>query len=275
MARKLIRVVAPGRPISPMIAEQVGAIFDRHPIAATHQLEFDPQCFLLEGHFAGSDCVRADALIAAFEDDRVDVIWGANGGYGTCRLLDSAVPIAVSSRAKVVAGYSDFDFLLCALYGRSRHHLLHAPMPLDASRLDGAAAIVRTLDAFREQSFPLASGPENPTFVCNLSIFTKIIGTPYEPNLAAHLLILEDVGEHWYAIDRMLFQVSEYALRVGCAGVGVGLFTAVPPNDPPWLIPIADMFDRWFVRRGVPVKQGLSFGHTSENKTQWLGPCPS
>ena len=87
-----IGVVAPGSRIEPEIAEKVtqavACLFqDRAP-----EIYFHPQCFLSSGHFAGNDTTRCDAFVEIANDESFDAVWFARGGYGSCRLIDHALP---------------------------------------------------------------------------------------------------------------------------------------------------------------------------------------
>ncbi|MEV9375796.1 LD-carboxypeptidase, partial [Klebsiella pneumoniae] len=80
-------------------------------------LVFHPQCFLSEGHFAGSDAVRAAAFLEVANDPAFDAIWFARGGYGSNRILHSVMPqLGEAARRKTYLGFSDMGFLLGALY---------------------------------------------------------------------------------------------------------------------------------------------------------------
>ena len=99
-------MVAPGRPIDPIVAARAGAFA---AIAYPEiDLVFHPQCFMSEGHFAGSDAVRAAAFLDVANDPSFGAVWFARGGYGSNRILAEVMPkLAPAARNKSYAGYSD------------------------------------------------------------------------------------------------------------------------------------------------------------------------
>lgn len=260
-----IGVVAPARPIDPATAAQVEAI------AATYagvELVVSPQCFLNEGHFAGPDTSRADAFVAMANDPAIDAVWCARGGYGSNRILhmirDRLGPAAAR---KTYLGYSDFGFMLGALYARRLGRQVHAPMPGDIAREGGEAAIRRTLGWLTGDRSGLEPGlGGRPAVAFNLSILTTLIGTPWLPDLADHVLLIEDVSEPLYRIDRMLFQLAQATQLKGLAGVRLGRVSDVQPNDPPWGESLSVMLPRWCGELGVPFLGAADIGHDAANR---------
>lgn len=260
-----IGIVAPARPIDQSVAAQVQAI------AATYsgvELVVSPQCFLSEGHFAGPDAVRAEAFVAMANDPAIDAIWCARGGYGSNRILhmirDRLGPAAAR---KTYLGYSDFGFMLGALYARRIGRAVHAPMPIDVNRDAGEAAVRRTLGWLTGDRSGIEPGlAGRPAAAFNLSIISALVGTPWLPDLADHVLLIEDVSEPLYRIDRMLFQLAQATQLKGLAGVRLGRISEVQPNDPPWGEALSVMLPRWCAELGVPYLGEADIGHDTANK---------
>ena len=122
-----IGVVAPANRLDLQVAERVKALaaeLYRGRVALT----FHPQCHLTSGHFAGDDAARAAAFVEVSNDPSVDVVWFARGGYGSCRILEAALPkLGAFARTKIYVGYSDMGSLLGALYGLRFPHVVHGP----------------------------------------------------------------------------------------------------------------------------------------------------
>src|SRR4030095_8202628 len=138
-----IAVVAPSCTLRPEAAEAASAIAAARGDA---QLMIHPQCFLSDGHFAGSDEVRLEALRQVMADDRYDAIWFARGGYGSNRIAEAAASdLPPAARAKISLGYSDAGFLLAAFH-KAGLSVAHGPMMQDVARSGGEAAIHRALD---------------------------------------------------------------------------------------------------------------------------------
>jgi muramoyltetrapeptide carboxypeptidase len=139
-----IAVVAPSARFSDQAAERVLAIAATHFSSA--ELLFHPQCFLSHHHFAGSDEARADAFVEVANDPAIDAVWFARGGYGACRMAQSALErLGPQARLKTYLGYSDGGYLLAGLYRAGVPGLAHGPMPQDVLREGGETAVRRAL----------------------------------------------------------------------------------------------------------------------------------
>ena len=138
-----IGVVAPARGIDEALASRaLGLAAVAMPEV---DLVFHPQCFLSDGHFAGSDAVRAAAFVEVANDPAFDAIWFARGGYGSNRILHSVMPqLGAAARHKTYLGFSDMGFLLGALYAAKVGHPVHGPMASVAGSGDGGAGAPRS-----------------------------------------------------------------------------------------------------------------------------------
>ncbi|HEX6219043.1 MAG TPA: LD-carboxypeptidase, partial [Sphingomicrobium sp.] len=107
-----IAVVAPSCTLKPEAAEAAAAIAKARGDA---ELMFHPQCFASDGHFAGPDPMRLDALLDVMADDSIGAVWFARGGYGSNRIAEEAAArLPPEAGNKVYLGYSDAGFLLAA-----------------------------------------------------------------------------------------------------------------------------------------------------------------
>ncbi|MGZ8312375.1 MAG: LD-carboxypeptidase, partial [Allosphingosinicella sp.] len=142
--RMRIGVVAPSSRFSEEAAARTQVIAAaRHPGL---EILFHPQCFLTHKHFAGSDRERGEAIVEYGNDPSLDAIWFARGGYGAGRVAEAAIArLGPAARDKAWLGYSDAGFLLAGLYRAGFPHVAHGPMPQDAMREEGEAAVARAL----------------------------------------------------------------------------------------------------------------------------------
>lgn len=278
MRRLKIGVVAPGARIPRETAAGVlNVATDTWPEAGPEIL-FHSQCFLSDGHFAGSDEVRAAAFLEVANDERFDALWFAHGGYGAGRLTELVVPrLNAAARRKSYLGYSDAGSLLGALYARGFPNVAHGPMPRDLTRENGPTAIRRALKWLVERS-PESLEPSipagAPTAAFNIVILSHLLGTPWLPDLTGHVLMLEDVSEHMYRIDRCLLQLTSNAQIRGAAGIRLGRIAAVPPNDPDFGLSEEEVVRYWCERSGVPYLGRADIGHDADNKVVPFGPAP-
>jgi muramoyltetrapeptide carboxypeptidase len=268
-----IGIVAPSTPIEPAVAEQVTALAaETHPEA---ELVFHPQCFLAHRHFAGDDRTRLEALVEAANDPGLDAIWFARGGYGSCRIAAEAIDrLAECARTKLYLGYSDAGFLLAGLYKAGFPNLAHGPMPQDVRRDGGEASIRRALD-WLVHSNPASLEPglagDMTVAAFNITVLSQLLGTPLEPDLAGHVLLLEEVSEHTYRTDRAMFHITSNLSGRGIAGIRLGRCSLVPENDPDFGESEADVVRHWCERSGIAWLGLADIGHDADNKVVPFG----
>jgi muramoyltetrapeptide carboxypeptidase len=265
-----IAVVAPSARMSPETAERVLSAAARLFPDLTPRIDFHPQCLARSGHFAGDDLTRAAALVEAANDPDVDAIWFARGGYGAGRLIELVLPrLEEPARRKAWLGYSDGGALLGALYQAGFPHVAHGPVAQDALREGGDVAIERALSwlVARDPTAlepSLKSAPKAAAF--NLTILASLLGAPFQPDLTDHVLMLEEVSEYMYRIDRTLFQVTSNPAIRRIAGLRLGRCSAIPDNDPDFGMTAEEVARYWCDRSGIPWLGAADIGHDVENK---------
>ena len=258
-----ISICAPGTPITRDVASRVTAIAAEFPGC---ELQFHEQCFAEHGHFAGPDSERLAALLECANDAQVDAIWFAKGGYGANRIAaDALVRFDRTAYDKTFLGYSDNGYLLAGLYRQDIGHAIHGPMPVDIRREGGEAAVRRALAWFSGD----AAGTEpsldgTPTVAFNLVTLAMLCGTELLPDLAGHVVMIEEVAEHLYAIDRLLFHVTQNL--PGIAGIRLGRLSAIPENDRPFGTEPEAVVRDWCARSGIPFLGRADIGHDADNK---------
>lgn len=238
-------------------------------MAPNARLVIHPQCLLSDGHFAGADADRAAAFIDIANDPHIDAVWFARGGYGSNRIIPDVIGrLTDVAKAKTYLGYSDAGFLLAALYARDIGRPVHGPMLADINRPGGEAAVARALAwlTMGDRGTLEAGLDGRPHAAFNLTILAGLVGTPWLPDLTGHMLIIEEVAEPLYRIDRMLCQVARADQLRGIAGVRLGRIEDIQPNDPIWGEDIATMINRWCAEMGVPYLGTADVGHDAGNK---------
>ncbi len=268
-----IGVVAPSCPIDRQVAGRVVARAATLYGESAPDIRFHPQCFLSHGHFAGDDATRTAAFIELANDPEIDAIWFARGGYGSCRIVDAALPrLTDAARAKHWLGYSDAGSLLGALYGAG-FGKVQGPMPADIRRTGGEAAIDRALGWLVERSHaavePNALRERAAAF--NMTILSHLIGTPFQPDLTDHVLMLEEVSEHHYRIDRTLFHITSNAAIRRVAGIRLGRVSDVIENDRPFGYEVDEIVAHWCAVSGIPLLGTADIGHDVENRVVPFG----
>jgi muramoyltetrapeptide carboxypeptidase len=260
-----IGIVAPSCTLDPNIPDRLRTLFG----AGGAELVFHPQCFLSQGHFAGPDAARIAALVDYANDPSLDAIWFARGGYGACRVAEAAIAqMGEAARAKRYLGYSDAGFILAGLYRAGFDKVAHGPMPSDLNREGGEVAVRRALDWL---TGPVPVAPVVPQVAFNLTVFSQLIGTPLQPDLTGHVLMLEDVGEYMYRIDRSLFHLTANPAIRSVLGLKMGRFSAIPDNDPDFGLDEEAVFRYWSEQSGIALIGHADIGHDVENKVVLFG----
>lgn len=276
---KRIAVIGTSNPLNPERAEQViqvaGGIYPHGSL----EIVFHPQCFMRDGHFAGSDAVRSEAFLEMANDPAFDAIWFARGGYGAGRLLERVIPnLNNAARQKSYMGYSDATATLAALYAWGIGRPVWGPMPVDVGRKEVGPAIIEQALRFlvdNDQSYidPAVKETKAPIIAGNLTVWCGIMGTKWEPQVAGHVLFLEDVGEALYRIDRMMFQLTARQKMLKLAGIRVGHFTDTE-NDTDFGMTLDEVMAFWSKRSGIPILGSSMMGHVATNRIIPFGKYP-
>lgn len=231
--------------------------------------------FKIKGYLAGSDEHRADVVNRLFADDNIKGIICARGGFGSIRTLSLLDFETIRKNPKVFAGFSDISVLLWTLYAKCGLVTFHSPL---VTTLRNAGQ--KTRDAFfsaLSSDKRLEIKPEKGTALKrgaawgtvsggNLSSLCHLVGTPFEPRFAGHILILEDRGEPAYKIDRMFMQMKLARCFDGLAGLVLGSF-----KDCGRAGDIFKIVKNIFKDESFPILAGLDMGHGHRNITIPMG----
>jgi muramoyltetrapeptide carboxypeptidase len=223
------------------------------------------------GYLAGDDARRAAELAELVDDPDVGAIVCARGGYGASRIVARLDAARFRAARKPLVGYSDVTTLL--LWQRRQAGLMgiHGPMleredPLSPEVVAALSrALTGTGPAPRLTGEPLAGGwAEGRLTGGSLSLTVASLGTPWEVDTRDAILLLEDVTEPPYRIDRMLQQLAAAGKLAAVAGVGIGSMQRCederyPERD------VAVVLREALAPLGVPVVTGLPFGHCARN----------
>ena len=117
----------------------------------------------------------------------------------------------------------------------------------------------------------LATDPR-PAVAFNLSILDALVGTDLEPDLSGHVLMLEDVSEPLYRIDRMMFHLTGQTSIRRVAGIRMGRVSAIVENDPDFGMTAEEIARYWCARSGIAYLGTADIGHDGGNKIVPFGP---
>ena len=264
-----VAVVAPSCPLKPEAAEAVQAIVAER---GDCELAIHPQCFLAAGHFAGPDEARLTALREVMVDPSVDAVWFARGGYGSNRIAEAALcDLPEAARAKVYFGYSDAGFLQAGLH-KAGLEVAWGPMPQDVVREGGESAVNRALDwLVRRDPASLEPCIDGPAMAFNLTVLSNLLGTPLEPDFTGVDLLIEDVSEHLYRIDRTMFHVTASPAIRNVRQIRLGRVTDIIPNDPDFGGDAEAIVEHWCTRAGIMFGGHADIAHDAANKVVPFG----
>jgi muramoyltetrapeptide carboxypeptidase len=259
-----IAVVAPSCTLKPEAAERVHAIAGER---GDCELFIHPQSFLSAGHFAGPDKARLDALREVMADPSIDAVWFARGGYGSNRIAEAALAdLPDAARGKTYMGYSDAGFLLAGLH-KAGIDVAWGPMPQDVLRSGGEAAVGRALDwLVRRDVSALEPALERPAMAFNRTVLSNLLGTTLEPDFAGVDLLIEDVSEQLYRIDRTMFHVTASENVRRAARLRLGRVSDILPNDPDFGGDEVAIVEDWCRRSGIPFGGRADIGHDARNR---------
>lgn len=229
------------------------------------------------GYLAGRDIERASDLNALFADRRVKAIFVARGGYGSSRILPILDYHSIRRNPKILVGYSDVTALHFALLSMTGLISFSGPMVAAelASGISGAReeSFWRTLMSARPQPPLTGDGligsrrPPHPPhsgrlLAGNLSLVAALVGTPFFPDVLHPLLLLEEVGEEPYRVDRLLQQVKQSGCTGRAVGIATGRFIRCNPERGKSSLSLRQILLETFSSPGLPIITGIPYGHT-------------
>jgi muramoyltetrapeptide carboxypeptidase len=241
-----------------------------------------PGASLKLGYLAGSDEQRAADFNEAVRDPQVRGIFALRGGYGTMRMLDRIDYDAIRRDPKVILGYSDLTALLNAVTRQTGLITFHGPVAalsdFTENEVRWLRAAVMTAESLGALHVPnariLSAGVARGRLAGgNLSLIAALTGTPYQIDLSGAILIIEDVDEAPYKIDRMLTQLRLSGAFARVAGIVAGGWTNcdVDADHRYAGMRLADVLTDRLSDLGVPVLLDLPIGHIDEQWTLPLG----
>ncbi|MGI5237038.1 S66 peptidase family protein [Dactylosporangium sp. CA-139066] len=262
----VVRLVSPSGPAAPERVARGVELLESWGLRA----EPAPHVLDRRGYFGGTDDARLDDLNAALADPRVRAVICTRGGYGAQRIVERVR----FGEPKPIVGFSDITALQLAAWRHGRWPAVHGP---------GGAWLDARTPASSAQSLRRALMTDGPLTVRgtpgpgsgrasgvllggNLAMLVSTLGTVDMPDLAGAVVLLEDVGEAPYRIDRMLTQLLRAGALAGVRGIALGQFTECEGTGS-----VADVLAERLGGLGVPVLAGLPIGHGEGQETVVVG----
>ena len=262
-----LRAINPGTWIEPDTA--FDALIDRCA-AEDWTLEIPPSVTEQWRYFSGRDQERAVEITRAWADPSIDAVISLGGGWGSARVLEAGFEFP--RRPKWSLGFSDSCSLLLAQWAAGLPGAIHGSTSGPEDQWQ------RTVDLLKGRPVAPLDGRgivpgigEGFLVVTNLTVGTHLIGTPWMPHLDGTILVLEDVGEAPYRVDRMLTQWRSAGLLDKVAGVACGRFSWMEDDIQPGDFSMEEILENRLGGLGVPLVVNLPIGHGLPNQALPLG----
>lgn len=235
------------------------------------------------GYLAGSDAQRVADIHEMFKNKNIKAIFSIRGGYGSGRLLDKIDYKIIRSNPKIFVGYSDINALQVAFFSKTGLITFAGPMVAvdfhdEVSKfteevfwrtITSNKPIGRIKNPRNEKIYVLNKGRAVGRILGgNLSLLTSLYGTEYFPKLKGAILLLEDVNEAPYRIDRMLNQLRLAKVFKQIKGIILGHFVdCIEPDPTKRTFSLNEVIIEYFQGLKIPVVYNIRHGHVKENIT--------
>ncbi|MBP5473597.1 MAG: LD-carboxypeptidase [Bacteroidales bacterium] len=244
------------------------------------KVRFGKYVFEKEGPFAGNDLQRLDDIQSMVDDKNIKAILFTRGGYGALRLIDKIDFSSLIEYPKWFVGFSDitvFHLWINELYGIQT---IHGEMPLNYTNTNKLPICMNSL---QDTLFGKAKGIQwkgntiRPDNVCgeivggNLSLIYSLIGSLADIDTDGKILFIEDVGEQYYHVDRMLTSLKLAGKLSNLKALLVGGFTKMSDTTSPWNKTIEDIVKEKTEEYDYPVFFDFPAGHQNDNRAFYLG----
>lgn len=250
-----------------------------------HQVENQTIIPRRQQRFAGTEAQRLNdinSLVNLKGEDRI--VLAVRGGYGASRLLESIDWQGLAQRQQqdplLICGHSDFTVIQLGLL--ALQNVITFSGPMLAGNFGAPALDAFTLEHFwralRNPTYSITWQGQGPHWACegqlwggNLAMLVSLIGTPWLPDIEDGILVLEDINEHPFRVERMLLQLYHAGILERQSAIVLGSFSGAAPNDYDAGYSLETMVDFIRSRLDIPVITGLDFGHEQQTVTLALG----
>lgn len=265
-----IQIVAPSGPV-PREAFLAGLAV----LGARYDVRHDEGIFARAGYLAGDDDRRLAELTRALSEPDVRAVVMARGGYGLLRLLPFVDLAALAAHPRVLVGFSDGTALLAAA-ARAGVVSVHGPVVTQIGNLstEDQRALFERIETpgpgplLSELEEIIPGRVQGRLLGGNLEVFSRLLGTPYLPDVAGAILFFEDLGERPYRLDRLVTHLDLAGLFSAVSAVVLGDFSGCREPEP--TRPESPTADQVLIERlgrlPIPVVRGGAFGHGTRNR---------
>jgi muramoyltetrapeptide carboxypeptidase len=276
--------------IKPLLLKRGDPIMIVAPARKIGRAEIDAACSLLStwgfspllgknlftdahSYLSATDEQRFADLQDAINDPSIKAIIAARGGYGSTRIVDQLNLEALKKFPKWLVGFSDITALHLKFF-RESVMSIHGNMPILFSRDDSAASNESLVQLLLTGNFRL-NAPHHPLNRTgsvsgklvggNLSLIVESLGTRTEPDTSGCILVLEEIDEYRYRLDRMLTTLRRAGKFKNLKGLAIGHMTSIKESELPFGDDVAEMVVRNTKEYEFPVAFNFPTGHENPN----------
>ena len=232
----------------------------------------------LHGYLAGTDEQRAADLNKALRDETIDAIWCVRGGYGAMRLLRDIDFAALKANPRPLIGFSDITALHAAIHSECGIVSFHGPTARGELTEFSRDSLLRAVEA---QVDPCGEAPSARVLRPgkargrlaggNLALIASLMGTPWSVDFDGAILIIEDIDEAVYRVDRMMRQLLLAGALGKCAAIVAGDFRPPAGETSEGNRSVDEVIAEAAEEAEIPCLAGAPFGHIDDQWTIPLG----
>lgn len=266
-----IGIVAPAAPFNPDLFQKGISVLE----VMGYRVYLPEGLSSKDRFLAGPDAHRANLINQMFADPAIKGIFCARGGYGSLRILDLVDYGLIGQNPKIFIGFSDISALIGVMIDQCGLTAFHGPVitMLGKGNAETATSLKTVLTSTTPIEIMASRGEVIRSGTCrgvvrggNLATLCHLTGTPHAPKFRNSIVVLEDVGEAPYKIDRMLTQMCMAGCFEGMAGLALGTFSDCGDNGD-----VLDVVRDVFKNTDIPILAGLDVGHGPVNLTLPMG----
>jgi muramoyltetrapeptide carboxypeptidase len=231
--------------------------------------------------YASSDLNRMADFQAALDNKEISAILCARGGYGSLRIIDSLDFSGFLENPKWIIGFSDITILHSHIHTNVKVETIHGMMAAGFIPDSGSAHSIESLQRilfgqklkYELENFPLSRKGKTKGILTggNLAVICSLIGSVSDIDTSGKILFIEEIGEHLYRIDRMMWMLKRAGKLDELAGLIVGGMTDIPDEATVFGKTAYEIIAESVVNYSYPVCYGFPAGHQEDNRALILG----